>query len=42
MMRLNKEGIKSILFTSEINKDKETHVKRVSNWLELYDVIHNL
>lgn len=39
---VNKEGIKSILFTSEINKDKETHVKRVSNWLELYDVIHNL
>ncbi len=39
---INKEGINSILFTSEINKDKETNVRRVNNWLELYEIIHNL
>ena len=39
---LQKEGIKTILFTSEINKDKETSVKRVNNWKELYDYIKEI
>ena len=39
---LNKKGIKSILFTSELNKDKNTDCNRVSNWLELYDYINNM
>ncbi len=39
---LNKEGIKSILFNSDINKSKETNVKRVNDWLEVYYYIHNL
>ena len=39
---LNNKGIKSILFTSELNQNKKTSAKRVSNWLELYNEIHNL
>ena len=39
---LQKEGIKSILFNSEINKDKQTNVKRVNNWLEVYDYIKEI
>ena len=39
---ISKEGIKTILFNSETNKDKKTNIKRVSNWLELYNEIHNL
>ena len=33
------EGIKSILFTSIVNMNKETNVKRVENWLELENII---
>ena len=39
---INNYGIKTILFNSKLNKDKETSIKRVSNWLELYNEIHNL
>lgn len=39
---LMKEGIKTILFNSELNNGKETSIKRVFNWNELYDYIHNL
>ena len=39
---LNNRGIKTILFNSVHNRDKETSVKRVDNWLELYDLINNL
>ena len=35
------EGIKTVLFNSNLNKNKKTNVKRVDNWLELYDYIHN-
>ena len=34
-----KEGIRSIVFTSIVNKDKNTKVKRVDNWLELEKII---
>ena len=39
---LNKENIKAILFTSELNKDKKTDSKRVDNWLDLYDEINKM
>lgn len=39
---LEKEGIKSVLFTSELNKDKKTKVKRVNNWNQLYDYIKEI
>ena len=39
---LNKENIKAILFNSELNIDKNTNVKRVNNWLELYNAINNM
>lgn len=34
-----KAGIKSIVFTSIVNKNKQTSVKRVDNWLELEKII---
>lgn len=34
-----KEGIRSIVFTSIVNKDIKTNVKRVDNWLELEKII---
>ncbi len=34
-----KEGIRSIVFTSIVNKDRKTNVKRVDNWLELEKII---
>ena len=40
--RLRNEGIKSLLFTSDLNKDKETNCDRVGTWLELYNYIHNM
>ena len=40
--RLQNEGIKSLVFTSELNKDKETNCNRVGSWLELYNYIHNM
>lgn len=36
---LNKEGIKAFLFTSELNKDKETISQRVSSWNDVYNKI---
>lgn len=36
---IQKENIKSILFTSEVNKNIKTTVARVSNWLELEEKI---
>ena len=38
---MNKEGIKSYLFTSDINKDIDTSSQRIDNWLDLYEIIHN-
>lgn len=37
---LNSYGIKSFLFTSDINKDKETISERVSNWKDAYTKIN--
>lgn len=34
-----KEGTKTILFTSIVNKNKQTNIKRVNNWLELEKII---
>lgn len=36
---IEKVGIKTILFTSMINKDKETNLERVNNWKELEEKI---
>lgn len=35
-------GIETILFTSIVNQDKETDIKRVSNWMELEKEINKL
>ena len=32
---VNKAGIKSIVFTSRVNKDTPTNIERVNDWLEL-------
>ena len=37
-----KRGIKSLVFNSEINKDRDTSCDRVNDWIELYNYIHNL
>lgn len=34
-IEIEKEDIKSILFTSNVNKNIKTQIKRVNNWLEL-------
>lgn len=34
-----KAGVKSIIFTSIVNKNKKTNIKRVNNWLELEKII---
>lgn len=39
---VEKLGMKSILFTSELNKDKQTDLTRASSWKEVYNIIHNL
>lgn len=39
---IRNEGIKSILFTSVVNKSLSTTVTRVDNWLELEEKIKNL
>lgn len=39
---VQKENIKSILFTSVVNKDLPTTVERVNNWLELEEKIKEL
>lgn len=39
---LNSNGINAILFTSELNKDKESISIRVNSWLEVYDEIHKI
>ncbi len=33
-------GIKSILFTSSINKNKSTKAKRLNNWKQVYKYIN--
>ena len=40
--RVNAVGIKTILFNSENNLEKETSFTRVNTWLELYDEIHRV
>lgn len=35
-------GIKSIVFTSNVNKNIPTTVERVNNWLELEDKLNNM
>ena len=39
---LNTNDINALLFTSELNKDKETKSDRVNSWLEVYDKIHKI
>lgn len=39
---VRKAGIETILFTSIVNQDKETDIKRVSNWIELEREINKL
>ena len=39
---LNKEGLKAVLFTSELNQNKDTISPRVYNWDEVYNYIHNI
>jgi len=36
------QNIKSILFTSEVNKSIEVNIPRVNNWLELEHMLNNL
>ena len=33
-------GIKSILFSSSINKNKKSKAKRLNNWVEVYKYIN--
>lgn len=37
---MQKENIKGVVFTSQINKDRQTSCDRVSSWKELYDYIN--
>ena len=39
---VSKAGIKSILFTSTVNKNRETTVERADNWLQLEEKISML
>lgn len=39
---VRKLGIKSLLFNSEINNNKQTTCDRVNSWVEVYNYIHNL
>lgn len=39
---VQKQGIKSILFTSEVNKSIDVTIPRVNNWLELEQMLNNL
>lgn len=38
---IRKEGIKTIVYTSEVNKNMLTEIERVDNWLELQDILQN-
>lgn len=40
--KLKEHNIKILLFTSKLNKSKNTDIDRVSNWLELEEYIDNL
>ncbi len=37
---VSKIGIKSILFTTNVNKDVNTKITRVNNWLELEEMVN--
>ena len=39
---VRKRGINSLVFNSEINKDRITTCNRVDSWIEVYNYIHNL
>jgi uncharacterized HAD superfamily protein len=39
---LKEAGINTLLFTTNLNKDIETSVRRVNNWLEMYEFIRNM
>lgn len=39
---VNMSGIKTIVYTSEINKNISTNIKRVENWLELEKEINKM
>lgn len=39
---VNSVGIKSIVFTSEVNRQIKTDIKRVENWIELENVLDEL
>ena len=38
---LNENNIKAVVFTSNINKERETNCDRVSSWNELYTYVNN-
>ena len=38
---LNKSNIKGAVFTSRLNKERETSSDRVNSWNELYNYIQN-
>ena len=39
---VNNIGVKSILFTTNVNKNIDTKIERVSNWIELEKTINNI
>lgn len=39
---IENKNMQSIVFTSEVNKDIQTDIKRVSNWLELEEMINKI
>ena len=41
-MEIERENIKSILFTSVVNKESDTKITRVNNWKELKNVIYEI
>ena len=38
---LNKNGIKALLYTTDVNKDIKTISKRVNSWTEVYNKIQD-
>lgn len=36
---LKEAGLKTLLFTTDINKDINTDIPRVNNWLEIYEIL---
>lgn len=40
--KVSSVGIKTLLFTSVVNKDKDSDIERVSNWMEIQKYIENI